>query len=366
MAKKKMYQRPDGLYEKKITIDGKRIAFRGKSEREVMQKIAAFTDKKSKGRTFKEVSDEWWAEHESKIRYGSVHTYKAAKRRADDYFSDTPIKDIEAADLNAFILSVSNKGYASKTVSNQLTVARLIFTHALMQRDIRMLPTDGVKIPRGLSRGTRVLASTSVVNIVKGTKDDEFLLPALILYTGARCGEALALQWKDVDFKANTVSITKAVVFHSNQPVVSETKTQKANRIVPLLEPFRKMLEAREHDAESDYIIGGEKPLTRSALSKQWEKYCRDHGLAHPNELRSKKAGRTIWKCDIDRHTFRHEYATILFDAGITEKDAQELLGHSDISTTMNIYTHIRQNRIVQTANTLNSFLSEKGTEKAQ
>ena len=127
MARQKMYRRPDGLFEKKLTIGGKRVAFRAKTEREVMQKIAAYEEKQARGLTFEEAAAEWWAQHEPQIRYGSVHVYKAAMARAVEYFGKDPVRQIEAADINAFLQYMAKRGYAQKTVRNQLTVVRLIF-----------------------------------------------------------------------------------------------------------------------------------------------------------------------------------------------------------------------------------------------
>lgn len=362
MARKNMYQRSDGLFEKKITVNGKRLCFRGHSEREVFKKIALFQQKEESGPTFESVAREWWQDHSSKIKYGSRHVYSAALGRAVEYFSSDLIKDIQAADINAFLVFAAHRGYAQKTIRNQLTVVRQIFLFALMQRYIRSLPTDGVRIPSGLPKHERVLPVESAVEAVKNTEPNEFILPALILYTGARCGEALALKWSDIDFVSATITINKAVVYHSNQPVISDTKTENAHRVVPLLSPLQKLLSAQPSHAENDFVIGGKSPVTKSSMVKQWEKFCRAHGLAHPNKERTEKAGRTIWACELDRHTLRHEYATILYDAGIDPKVAQELLGHADLSTTLNIYTHIRQRRLAQTAITLNNFVCSTAT----
>lgn len=366
MAKKKMYQRLDGLFEKKLTIGGKRTVFRGKTEREVIHKIAAYEEKNERGAMFVDVSASWWEQHEPQLKYGSVHVYKAAKARADERYWDASVKDIDAAEIHAFLLTLAKKGYAHKTVKNQLTVLRQIFLFALMHRQIKTLPTDGVSVPSGLTHTTRNVLPPNAAKIIKNTQPDEFLLPILILYTGARCGEALALQWQDIDFKENTISISKAIVHHSNRPVVSETKTKNANRIVPLLAPLKKILDAQPSHIAAQYIIGGDAPLTKSAFCKQWERYCRNNHLAHKDEARTQKSGRTVWACDIDRHTLRHEYATILYDAGIDAKVAQELLGHADLSTTLNIYTHIRQSKLSEAATTLNAFFAAQGTVKAQ
>ncbi|MBO1680365.1 tyrosine-type recombinase/integrase [Bittarella massiliensis (ex Durand et al. 2017)] len=363
---KKMYRRPDGLFEKKLVIAGKRKVFRAHSEREVMQKIAAYREQEESGPTFATVAESWWEQKEPQIRYGTIHGYKAALTRSIDYFGDDPIKQIEAPDINAFLLYMAKRGFSQKTVKNQYTVLRQVFLFALMERHIKTLPTDGVAVPSGLPRSSRHLAPEKAIEAIKQTRPDEFLLPILILYTGARCGEALALQWRDVDLEAGTISISKAVVYHSNQPRISDTKTANAHRAVPLLAPLKRILEQQGRRPAADYIIGGEEPITKSALYKRWEHFCREHGLAHPSEERTAKAGRTMWECEIDRHTLRHEYATILYDARIDSKVAQELLGHADLSTTLKIYTHIRQSRLEKAASTLDAFLEANGTEKAQ
>lgn len=91
----------------------------------------------------------------------------------------------------AYLSEKITQTYAQKTIRNQLTVVRQIFLFALMQRYIRSLPTDGVRIPSGLPKHERVLPVESAVEAVKNTEPNEVILPALILYTGARCGEAL-------------------------------------------------------------------------------------------------------------------------------------------------------------------------------
>lgn len=363
MSAKHLYRRPDGLYEKKLVINGKRVVFRARSEAEIYRKIAAYSADVTEGRLFTTVSDEWWEEHQKKIRYGSIHVYKSAKERADEYFKTDRVGEIEPADINAFLLYLSAHGYSAKTVSNNLTVVRQIFLYAMMNREIRSIPTGGIVIPSGLSRSSRNLAPAGMVDIVKKTSPDDFLLPALILYTGTRCGEALALRTTDIDFDKKEITINKAIVFHSNHPVVSEPKTKNAYRVVPLISPLAEILKQRKIP-EGAYLIGGkETPLTRSQLYDGWEKYCRKNGLARVNEARTKKEGRTFWVCDLDRHTLRHEYATILYDAGIDARMAQELLGHSDISTTLEIYTHIRQSKLTDAAMLLNNFLDQ---QKAQ
>lgn len=77
--------------------------------------------------------------------------------------------------------------------------------------------------------------------------------------------------------------------------------------------------------------------MTETQFQRQWELYCQATGLK------------------ITPHQLRHAFATILFDAGIDDKDAQELLGHANLSTTRDIYTHITQSRKKKTVSLLNA-----------
>lgn len=90
MAKKKPYVRPDGLMEKKLTINGKRHVFRGRTEAEIMKKIAAFQEKAESGYTFEEIAAEWWAYKESRLSPNTVGGYHAAMVRAIDRFGEIP------------------------------------------------------------------------------------------------------------------------------------------------------------------------------------------------------------------------------------------------------------------------------------
>jgi len=83
--------------------------------------------------------------------------------------------------------------------------------------------------------------------------------------------------------------------------------------------------------------------ITKNAFSYRWSKYCKQAGLWNG-------------KPTVTPHQLRHAYATILFEAGIDVMDAMDLLGHADIKTTRNTYTHIRKLRKEHTAEKLNLY----------
>lgn len=334
--------KPNGTYELVRRIDGKQKSFSSKDPRKVWEKYNAYLraneeqrEEMKRGKPFETVAGEWWKTKQTQVSYGSLRSYKPAYNRAIKAFRNTLITDITPAQCNAFISSLK---LARNTVSNQLSVLNMIFTYAILKGYLQSNPCQYITTPARLPHRTRQLLTPEQLEAVKASADKpNSLLALLILYTGARCGEALAIQWKDVDFETNQISITKAVVHHGNSPVIEKTKTEAGVRTVPLLSPLKSLLQPII-SAPDDYIIGGKKPLSKSALNRYWEKYTKSLGFGHYDGDK--------WRPAIDRHQIRHEYATMLYEAGVDVLTAKTIMGHTDIVTTQRIYTHIRESRI--------------------
>ena len=181
----------------------------------------------------------------------------------------------------------------------------------------------------------------------------------MLLYTGLRRGEILALQWSDVDFEKRTISVTKSVSFAAtgNQPEIKSTKTEAGEREVILLDRLALRLYARQGKPD-EYIFGGSKPMTQSVFTRSWRNYCLDTGLWHWKEVTRQKGRKKetvqVKEPSVTPHQLRHAFATMCFEMGVAPKDAQQLLGHSKIEVTMDTYTHIRKNRRSEVAVMLN------------
>lgn len=340
MAKRKtnLYQRPDGLYEKGLTINGKRVRLRGRSEKEIMQKIAAYTQKQETGELFAFVADKWRGDYEKQVEYYTYEKTKAPYTRAVNYFRDKYIKSITPKDVNAFYSSLAASGYAKKTIKNQKTILSNIFKYAIVNGYAEDNPTAFVDIPKNLKQTHRQLPTDEEISAVKESVNCTFgFLPLFLMYTGCRKGEALTLQFKDIDLKKKKISITKAVYFEGNRPKIKTPKTASGIREIPLLD---RLIPYLPKGKPEEYIFSadGKQPYDQSAFRRMWYKYQKESGVnATPHQL-------------------RHAYATMLYEAGIDEKLAQELMGHADISTTKNIYTHIRLSRIDAAADILNNL----------
>ena len=329
-----MKKRSDGRYERVVTVDGKRKAFYGKSPREVNRKILEYKGEQERGVPFKTVAWEWRTAHMEKLSYGTQRAYNAPFLRLVDYWADKPIQDINNKEVSYFF---NNLNMSFKSASTHKTVLSQIFNYAIVECNIAISnPCDRIKIDSRLPRSHRGMTTDEQEKAILETTADEYLLAPLIYFTGMRCGEALALQYKDIDYDNKVISITKSVTHHGNQPVVGATKTASGVRTVPLLPQLEALIGRGEPNA---YVIGGEKPNTKSALAKRWKRWEKDHGVT------------------VDRHTIRHTYASKLYEAGVGIKSSQELLGHANAQTTLNIYTHLNDNHVSEAAEKLGKIL---------
>lgn len=340
-------QRSDGRFVSTVTDPrtGKRVYIYGKTEREIKKKMLTYTQKATKGRTFKEVADEWWEMTEVSIAWNTRCGYKTAYERAVNHFGSEYINVITAPDINAYITRFAGKGAnakAKKTVTNQLLIIRLIFKHAVSEGDITINPAMSVEVPNNLKSTKRKAASKEEEDIIKMTAD-VWLLPYFILYTGLRKGEALALTGADIDLKNRIIKVTKSVYHRNNKAFVKMPKTEAGKRVVPILDPLLPYLPT---DLKNDEYL-----------------FCsaRDPKKPMGNELYDSRiiAYHKATGTTVTAHQLRHSYATMLYECGIDAKTAQYLLGHANISTTLDIYTDFRDTVLISAVKSLNEKLAK-------
>ena len=132
MARRKKYDdlvlRKDGIYEKIITQDGTRHAFRSKDPEVVYAKVDAFLHPR---RTFAEVAEEWKEAHYKTIGPGTQSSYNAAFDRAVEAVGDMELEAVEAADVSALLLRLKSQGKSARVVQIQKYVFGMIYNYAI-------------------------------------------------------------------------------------------------------------------------------------------------------------------------------------------------------------------------------------------
>lgn len=364
MPKSRLKKRPDGLYQISVIIEEagkrKRKYFYGKTQQEAKKKMLEYQQQREAGRSFEIVANEWQQKHWEEISPGTQVSYHPALNRALQAFSGRSIKDIVPLDIKRTLDVMAAQGYAHHSVAIYLSVLTQIFNHAIMMTDISDNPTATVSVPKGLKTSARDCPEEEQLAIIRKHVEDPFgLFPYMLLYTGLRRGEILALQWKDIDIGNRTISVTKAVTYArtGNQPEIKSTKTEAGKREIVLLDRLATKLFPLQQKPD-DYLFGGEAPLTQSVFRTAWRKYCLNAGLwrwKKVQRIQNKKQTSVLVKePSITPHQLRHAFATICFETGVDPKDAQQLLGHSKLEVTMDTYTHIRKKRHSHVAAKLN------------
>lgn len=300
-----------------------------------------YQEKEERGPLFKEVAKKWKDQHFPTLTPGSLKGYKAGYSRAVDRFGDMAIKDLTLNDIDALLQNMGKQKYAKKTVSNQRLIVNLICRSAVLDGILKFNPCTDAKVPKGLNHTPRLLPSDEELAIVKeGWSGPGGLLPYFILYTGCRKGEALALTFKDINRNKKIITINKSVSYENQRPFVKEPKTAAGVREIILLD---KLAAALPLGIGNALIFPGRdgSHMRQAAYERMWKRWQKSVEVT------------------LTAHQLRHGYATMLFEAGISERDAMELMGHTDIALTRNVYTHIRKTRKEELAAILNQAAKE-------
>ena len=341
-----MKKRADGRYCRKIKINGKFIFFYSSEStekqaiRDIERQLLEYKEKEKSGKTFAVVADEWDTEYRTKIPDVNYRkNIKAAYEYIVRYFENEYIKNITAIDIYNFIQLLIKKGYYKKTIANYKSILNMIFQYAVLNRYVQFNPVSDIRLPNNLPQKRREMPTSDELKIITEHYDGFGLLPFFILYTGCRKSEALAITNDDIDFKNKVIKIRNHVIHDGNRPIFEPVlKTESAERTIILLDRLEQVMPKDFAGFLFSMNGDGKEPLTKRAFDIRWKNYCKQNNL------------------NVTAHQLRHGYATMLFEAGIDDKDAQELMGHSDINLTRQIYTHIRNERKQETAKKLNAF----------
>lgn len=333
-----MTKRKDGLWQEKFRLnDGTVKYIYGKTKSEVIRKIAEIKEVRNRAPNFETVADEWFTAHELEVTYNAHKAYVKPLRIAVDAFRGSTIDSITSADIDAYIKRISAQGFAKKTVKIYLGCVSLIFNHAILKGYVKYNPCDVVSVSTKLKSSHRELPDEKNIQIIKDSVNLPFgLFAYLLLHTGCRRNEALALTYEDIDWDNHIIHIDKSIVWTPNQPELKSTKTEAGTRIVPLLDSLADKLDRKGRGIIFKQDDGY---ISQIGFRRRWDKYAEQSGIT------------------CTPHQLRHLFATILYEAGIDEVLATEMMGHTSTKVTHDIYTHIRMEKMKKGIESLNSYL---------
>ena len=184
-------------------------------------------------------------------------------------------------------------------------------------------------------------------------KNRDYTLFRLLAFSGCRIGEILALTWDNINFKTNEMAIKKTVA-RSDKYYISETpKTKKSNRIIYLDEKTIKQLKFWKLE-QRKYLFQLGFTKANYLFTNDENNFTINQSVAERYNIYRERAGLPY----IGLHGFRHTHASMLYEAGADHKEVQERMGHANIKTTMDTYTHITNSKKEETTQKLTNYIN--------
>ena len=264
----------------------------------------------------------------------TISTYRAyAQRMLRPGFGALPPAQLDDGRVAAYLASIEGEDspYAKKTVHMAANILKQVLVFG---------KRCGVSADPELCRLHQRAGGQQMANTLSKAEQSRLLAalgecprPAdlgilISLKTGLRVGEICGLQWGDIDFGGGFLTVRRTVMRiiradNSTEVYIGAPKSESSLRRVPLGRELLRFLRARRQ-ADGVYVTrGSEKPQEPTTLQKHFKVVLRRAGVR-----------------DINFHALRHTFATQCIDKGFDAKSLSMILGHADVSTTLNIYVH--------------------------
>ena len=351
-----IYQRKDGRWAASITVEGfKRKTFYGKTRKEVQEKLKTALHQQQQGTLVTTPQQKvaqflvHWLEdvHKHSVRPRTYERYEAMIRlHLVPGIGHHPLQKLSPQHLQSFYAKKLDAGLSPTTVISFHKMLHLALDKAVHWGLVPRNVCDAVEPPHVKRYEIQPLNAEQIQQFLTAARGHRLeALFVLALATGMRRGELLALKWRDINFAIGTLQVRRIL---THMPVKlngkggyveAEPKTEKSRRSIALasfaLEKLKQhrviQLEEKlkagpawtDRDLVFSSTVGGHLHTSR-ILFAQFKKLLKEAGLP-----------------DIRFHDLRHSSATMLLSLGVHPKVVQEILGHSQISMTMDIYSHV-------------------------
>ena len=274
---------------------------------------------------------------------------------SDEQMVSIKLQKLRSFDLQEFFNRVTTKRgrhISSATKRNLLCVINKALKKAVKLELVRRNIAEDIELAPQKVTEKKVLSKEAVARLLALAQSHRlFHSLLLIVSTGLRRGELLGLKWSDIDFEGGYLSIRRAYKRCGTKDVIGETKTTASKRHIEIPEETLIVLK-RAYDISDksiDWVVPVSylktnvevNPVAPRNFSRLFSEWCKKAGIV-----------------DVSVHNLRHTYATMMIEKGVPIKYVSEALGHTNIKTTLAIYTHtVKGNKIV--ANTMNEILME-------
>jgi len=360
-------KRSDGRWESRLVLpDGERKSLYGKTRQEAMQRLDRERLRREQGlaslnerQTVADYLREWMEAKRHRVRQGTAIRYQAEVRlRLIPGLGNIPLTKLSPQHLQSFYARLLSAGTSPGMVAYCHHVLYTALEEAMRFGLVPRNVADLVDPPRKSRRELAVYDEDQARKLIAAASGDRFeALCILVLATGMRQGGLLALRWSEVNLDKSTLTVRATLQQYPGQrPSREETKTTHSERMIALPQTAVKALTQHYKLQQKE----------QARLGAAWNA-C---DLVFPNTIGNPVHASSFrsrwWRVLVRKavlpyirfHDLRHTAATLLLGRGVPVKVVSEMLGHANVSITLNMYGHVLPHMQQQAAQTMDAILS--------
>jgi integrase len=257
------------------------------------------------------------------------------------YMSGIKLQDLQPVMIQQYYHDLEvRKKLSPNSVRRHHAVLRKALDFALNQQFVYRNVAESVVQPKKVNKEVQIYTLDQVKILLQKVKGTKMEVPVyLAVCLGLRREEITGLRWEHVDLKNRILRIVKVrTAAGDNNYIIKEPKTSKSRRTLYIFDEIYEVLVAQKewqakqkellgklyHDSGYVFVRDDGKPYRVNSVSEHFSDFLKKHGLRK-----------------IRLHDLRHTFASVMYAAGVDLKAISEMMGHSDISTTSRIYTHL-------------------------
>ena len=343
-------QRKDGLYTGRYTDrNGNRHQKYFKKLQECRNWIAdmQFQVKHGTIEAFSNMTVNAWFEYwiteikGNNVRINTINNYKNYFKKVEKYMGTMILSEVRPLHCQN-VLNKMVDNYRNSTIKQIRITMHALFDSAIENNLIASNPVvKSVNCKNGKkSKPERVLTIKEQQSFLIAAQESVYFNQfAFILQTGLRGGELIGLKWDDIDFESCEIHIQRSMgySYYAKEWIIGPPKSESGCRTIPLTKEAINILKSQQEKISKSKVVSMEFKDFVFLCKKGTPIRISDYNCAL-----SRICNRTMIK-KISMHILRHTFATRCIEAGMRPKSLQKILGHSKISTTMNLYVHVTE-----------------------
>lgn len=329
-------------------------------EKEVQRQAVLFEESCKIGQItasvkFEAFAEQWFEEYAKlNLRSSTYEKMKQLPKRVYPAIGHLRLDKITGRHIQQFINDLALNGknllngnsLSRKTIVHHLNFISDVFSYAIKMDMLSDNPCRNVTVPKGESKEKEIYTIDELAQIFELLDRDDVPIKfraffKLAVYSGFRRGELLGLEWKDIDWENNLISVRRTSNYTAERGTYTDTtKTKKSKRTLKFPDYVMNMLRELKEEQDKEQNELGNKWTYTDRLFTQWDGKPMGNNSPYYWVKRFCKRNNLRF-CDL--HSLRHLHASLLINAGVDVVAVSGDMGHSCVGTTSNIYCHMFQ-----------------------